>query len=389
MAVVGHRSGVQMRAVLSAAGLVALVCGCASRPTQAPARPASSLAATARPAPLSPSPSPAAAPTPTAQRLLGTALAFDQQLPGVVSFGGREASSTQVGPSGSALRWTGDQWVPLVSATTPPPRSQAMLAPDQAGGVVLLGGQAETQFTPSCVASPSAGQPNCYQLTTPIRVLSDVWTLTGAVWASVDVAGAPKDAQLMGFDPSRHAVVVTGLSLEPPQGTNGTWSFDGQAWSLLAATTPDDAGSIGFDPASGQLLAYGGRAPFDPGPDSSAASDPGYTSTWVFRTTSWVKLDPLTKPPRSDGVLTVSPDNRQLLLIDGHGGTWTWTGTDWKTFLTSNQPALDQSTRAGFYLTAATDLSRQEVVLLVTGYDSNDVTWTLHGGTWTKHDHSP
>ena len=299
---------------------------------------------------------------PTAQRLLGAALAFDQELPAVVSFGGRESSSTQVGPS--AIRLAMD-WRPmgaaLTSATSPPPRSHAMLAPDQAGGLVLLGGQAETQFTPSCIASPSAGQPNCYQLTTPVRVLSDVWTLTGAGWASVDVAGAPKDAQLMAFDPSRHAVVVTGLSLEPPQGTNGTWTFDGHAWSLLSATTPDDAGSVGYDPASGQLLAYGGRAPFDPGPDSSAASDPGYSSTWVFRTTGWVKLDPLTKPPLAPGALTPSPDDRQLLLIDGRGETWTWTGTDWKTFPTSNQPALDQSTRAGFYLTAATDLSRQEV----------------------------
>ena len=377
MAAVGHRSCVQMRALVSAAGLVVLTCGCASHPTRSPARPTSS------------SPAPALAAVPTAQRLLGAALAFDQQLPGVVAFGGRESSSTQVGPSGSALRWTGDQWAPLTSATSPPPRSYAMLAADQAGGLVLLGGQAETQFTPSCVASPSAGQPNCSQLVTPVRVLSDVWTLTGAGWASVDAAGTPKDAQLMAFDPSRHAVVVTGLSLNPPQGTNGTWTFDGHSWSLLSATTPDDAGSIGFDPASGQLLAYGGRAPFDPGPDSSAASDPGYSSTWVFRTSGWVKLDPLTKPPLSPGVLTVSPDNRQLLLIDEHGETWTWTGTDWKTFPTSNQPALNTSTRAGIDLTAATDLSREEVVLLVTGYDSNDVTWTLRGGAWTKHDHTP
>src|SRR5450631_2380804 len=159
MGVVGHRSGVQTRAVLGAAGLVVLVgaCGWPSTPSQVPS-----------------SPPPAAVATPTAQGLLGTALAFDQQLPGVVAFGGREASRTQVGPSSSAWRWTGDQWAPLTAATSPPPRSQAMLAAEQSGGLVLLGGQAETQFTPSCVASPSAGQPNCSELVTPVRTLSDV-----------------------------------------------------------------------------------------------------------------------------------------------------------------------------------------------------------------------
>ena len=265
-----------------------------------------------------------------------------------------------------------------------------MLAPDQAGGLVLLGGQAETQFTPSCVASPSAGQPNCSQLVTPVRTLSDVWTLTGSEWALVNAVGAPKDAGLMTFDPLRHAVVATGLSLEPPQGANGTWTFDGRSWSLLSATAPDDAASLGYDPASGQLLAYGGRSPFNPGPHSSQPVDEGYTSTWAFTATGWVKLAPIIEPPNSPGTLTLTPDGRQLLLIAGHGETWTWAGTYWKVFPTANPPVLDQSsTGSGVYLTAATDLSRQEVVLVGTGYDSNDVTWTLHGGVWTKHDHTP
>jgi|SRR5450755_3668226 len=117
MGVVGHRSGVQTRAVLGAAGLVVLVgaCGWPSTPSQVPS-----------------SPPPAAVATPTAQGLLGTALAFDQQLPGVVAFGGREASRTQVGPSSSAWRWTGDQWAPLTSATsvTSPPDAERRAADD-------------------------------------------------------------------------------------------------------------------------------------------------------------------------------------------------------------------------------------------------------------------
>jgi hypothetical protein len=220
--------------------------------------------------------------------------------------------------------------------------------------------------------------------------LSDTWEFTGGVWRQLAAdGGIPQQGELIASDPALDAVVLVGQSLAyTASSVPGTWKWTSQGWSQISATTPTGTQSLGYDPLSHRLLAYGGQAPFTP-ERGLGQSSTGYSRTWAFDGSQWQELHPVTTPDRAPGTLTASPDGRLLMLINTSGQTWTWTGQDWQRYPTHGGPAADHSPWNDTTLSAATSPSRDQIVLLATGSSTNDQTWTLHGNEWTNQPATP
>jgi hypothetical protein len=321
--------------------------------------------------------------------LLAAGIALDAETGDVVAFGGQQRTGRQVGPSSAMWRWSGDRWEPVAGAAAPAARSGALLAPDpHTHGVLLVGGSTQTITEPAC---PSSSDPEqgCTGTVSPVRTLSDSWEFTGGVWRQLAAEGGiPQYGRLMASDPALDTVVLVGVS-HANTPVPGTWEWAGHGWSELSVTAPTGADSLGYDPVSHLLIAYGEQEPVQPGPGMGAPATSGYSRTWAFAGTSWYELHPLTAPDRADGTLTASPDGHRLMLINTRGQAWTWTGQDWQPYLTRGGPATGNSPWQGTTLSAATCPSRHEIVLLATGGNTNDQTWTLHGDEWTLHPGTP
>jgi hypothetical protein len=333
----------------------------------------------------------ARAPAPTAQRLLGAGVAFDPGSGGVIAFGGQQRVGRYASPSRAMWRWAGDRWEPVAVTDAPPARSAALMAADPRTHTLLLfGGQAQTTTAPSCPSPAGRGQ-TCTGAASPVRVLSDTWVFTGGAWRQAGPGrGAPQLGQLLADDPALHAVVLTGQSpAQATEGGPGTWQWTGRRWRPLSATGPDGADSLGYDPISRRLLAYGGQQPFTPGPDMGAAASAGYSRTWAFNGTAWVELNPPQTPGQVPGVLAMSPGQHRLLLITTLSQVWAWTGRTWQPYRASGGPAASHPPWTGATVSAATDTRRHQIVLLVTSPGSSDQTWTLSGHTWTYHPATP
>lgn len=326
-------------------------------------------------------------------RMAGAVLAFDAELGTVVAVGG------PVRPGQETLdtwTWDGRHWEPASVHGAPPARTAPLLAANPAtGGVLLVGGQtggtSRTSCAPTPTSRPVGGRPAlCTGVAVPVHPLSDVWSLHGRTWQQLAPTGTvPQQGRLLAAAPSLNTVALVGRTRAlTPSATDGTWRWTGHDWALVTATTPQTADSMAADPATGVLLAYGGQAPFTPGPGMGGAGTAGYSRTWQLTGNGWEQLHPATVPDRAPGVLTVTPDGAHLLLITTTGHAWTWTDNSWHPYPTTNASGSAPSW-SGEQLTAATNPGSRQVVLLAWGGASGDTTWTLTGHRWQQQPDTP
>jgi hypothetical protein len=162
-------------------------------------------------------------------------------------------------------------------------------------------------------------------------------------------------------------------------------SSTGPAWTdLTPATSPSarEAALSAFDPATGQLVLYGGATYFFSPGKVSVDND-----TWTFDGTTWSRHVTSVSPGPQDhergARLAYDPASKQLVLL-GNGGTWTWNGSQWTAQRPSQVPSL-------FGPCMATDIAAGELVLYGlhavatnTGPDLSWQTWTWRGGNWVQ-----
>jgi hypothetical protein len=164
----------------------------------------------------------------------------------------------------------------------------------------------------------------------------------------------------------------------------------GPVWTKLTpAVSPSarDASLSAFDPATGQLVFYGGAGGFFPG---KLAVD---NDTWTFDGASWSRHVTSVKPGEQDrlsgGRMAYDPASSQLVLLgEGDGdaaGTWTWNGSQWTVQRPAQLPVLFEGG------CMATDSAAGELVLFglhETGTRFDPVltwqTWTWRGGNWVQ-----
>jgi hypothetical protein len=163
--------------------------------------------------------------------------------------------------------------------------------------------------------------------------------------------------------------LTTSVSRAAADTPTPTWT---QQFPWTTPTARGDA-SIAYDPATGQLVLFGGNE-----------NGSWFSDTWTWDGSDWTKLSPATSPPACQSCsMAYDPATGQLVLFSsGSGGaeTWTWDGSDW----TEQSPSTSPLARA--YASMAYDPGTGQLVLFGgenSGDDLSD-TWTWDGADWTE-----
>jgi hypothetical protein len=238
-------------------------------------------------------------------------------------------------------------------------------------------------------------------------------------WSQLSPPSSPSARQqaTLVFDPASAQFLLFGGAASGGE-LNDTWSWSGSGWSQV-----DDSGDAGctsactqspppralaasaYDPASGQLVVFGGLTN---GPSNNVLDD-----TWAWSSASWAQLDDgadpgcttsctQSPPARESGALSFDPNTGQLLLFGGLSAsgaalndTWAWNGSTWSQIADSGDAGCTTgctaSPPARSGAAADFDLSTGQLVLLgglsASAAALND-TWALSSSGWSQIDDS-
>ncbi len=215
----------------------------------------------------------------------------------------------------------------------------------------------------------------------------------------------PRAADPVVYDEATAQVMLFGGLGAGFTSLNDTWSWNGTAWTQVAdsgdagcTTTctagppPRAASSMAYDPASKQLILFGG----DPG------SGPFLNDTWDWNGTAWTQVadsgdagctTTCTGSPsgRSGAAIAYDPAIGKLVLFGGLGpsnDTWTWDGTSWTQVADSGDPGCTNTCTASPPETIsgslAYDVPANQLILFGGGEYNSNATWNFDGTTWTQ-----
>jgi len=188
-------------------------------------------------------------------------------------------------------------------------------------------------------------------------------------------------------DPATGQVVLFGgdqayRTSGPDDVIGSTWTWDGTTWTRqqpATAPSPRTGAAMVYDPATSQLLLFGGsRHPFTQG---------GFLAdTWAWDGTTWTRLHPAASPPaRHNADMIYDAASGAVILFGGYDGhylndTWAWTGTTW----TELRPAANAGRRAYGALTY--DQALRRLVMFGGSNATRDLAtlWEWNGTTWQQ-----
>ena len=214
----------------------------------------------------------------------------------------------------------------------------------------------------------------------PVRY-SDTWTFSSAVgWSQLSPATAPSPRQGAGiaYDPTTGTVVLFGGRAGNSVYLNDTWTWDGVTWTrqfppISPRGCEFDTQGMAFDRATENIVMFmGGNC------------SPSLAETWVWngRAKTWTQRFPPTSPPPSDATIAYDEANRNVVLFGGNmNETWTWNGIAW-----SQQFPVTSPPPRGLPAMAY-DPSIGSLVMFGGSQAPpsafND-TWTWNGSAWTQ-----
>ncbi len=219
----------------------------------------------------------------------------------------------------------------------------------------------------------------------PGTIFADTWTRTGTTWTLHHPTRSPsaRTGASMVFDPATKQLLLFGGSATTGTGfSNQTWTWNGSNWTQLhPATSPPgrEDQQMAYDAATKTVILFSGF------------HGTGYwDDTWSWNGTTWTRLSPATPPSGRDSAAFVyDPATSQIILFGGFhgtgfapGDTWAWTGTTWTQLSPAHSPGIDVVARQAAYDTASNQL-------LLFGGDAGHNTflntiWTWTGTDWTK-----
>jgi hypothetical protein len=245
--------------------------------------------------------------------------------------------------------WDGSQWILQTPLHSPAARIGESLAYDAGTQqLILFGGQ--TVYTGICLT--------CFS-----DVQNDTWDWTGSDWVQLSPVGGnlpqPRTGAQLAYDPATDQLLLFGGLLPEDaacQFLHDTWMWIGTAWIQLSPTSVPLArtyGGFAYDPATGQMLLAGGQ-----GCGENFGLD---TASWNGH--DWVGLSPATTPKDGNGTgysgvqMVYDPDTQQMLFWGGvnnqntNTDTWNWDGTTFSAIgsvpdriTDSNEAAYDAQT---------------------------------------------
>jgi Galactose oxidase, central domain len=263
-------------------------------------------------------------------------------------------------------------------------------------GVLPSAAQAGSAQVPDWTRQPTAIHPSgrfgaamAYDAATGTVVMfgggqkSDgTWTWDGSAWTRQHLATSPPQglsAPSMVYDAATGTVVLFGGRTLTGVSYGGTWTWDGSAWTRQhPATSPPArfAAVMAYDAATGNVVLFGGCCQ----PGGGSLGD-----TWVWNGTTWTRQHPATRPPARDAaVMAYDRATGNVVLFGGCcflDDTWTWDGTTW----TQQHPATSPAFRE--YAAMAYDPATGNMVMFggTKGGATKVVngTWVWNGTTWT------
>jgi hypothetical protein len=297
---------------------------------------------------------------------LTASMAYDPATGQLVLFGGVDRLAP---PSflSTTWDWSGSTWTKLSPTTSPAARSAASMAYDPATGQLVLFGGADRLTT---------------RPTTP-SALSTTWDWNGTTWTRLSPAASPPglaDASMV-YDLATRQLILFGGQVGTGGTVSTTWTWNGTTWTELSPPTSPPArlaASMAYDPATGQLVLFGGT--------NDVVASNALSTTWTWNGTTWTELSPPTSPPaRLAASIAYDPATRQLVLFGGQVGTggivsttWTWNGTTWTELSPPTSPA------ARLAASMADDPAAGQLVLfggLTVPSSVLSTTWVLHHST--------
>lgn len=279
----------------------------------------------------------------------------------------------RLGPRGTALgahTWTfgvpngvTGNWVEQSPSQSPPARSGAGVAYDEARGeIVVFGGDDVSNLD-----------------------LGDTWVWDDGNWTSRNPANkpSPRANPAMAWDPARGEVVLFGggAGQANPTALADTWVWDGQNWHQKSPSTVPPARSgaaMRFDYRLGKVVMFGGYV-------NQARLD----DTWVWDGSNWTQLSPSEAPSARNGMgLTWDERSAGLVMFGGleqsgvrQSDTWLFSGSDWSPVNPASSPLGRNGHHFEFNPAAGNALLFGGIVL--GGFFAND-TWIWDGQGWTE-----
>ena len=219
----------------------------------------------------------------------------------------------------------------------------------------------------------------------PGTIFNDTWTRTGTTWTLRNPTRHPsaRTGASMVFDPATSQLLLFGGSATTGTGfSNQTWTWNGSNWTQLhPATSPPgrEDQQMAYDAATQTVILFAGF------------HGTGYwDDTWSWNGTTWTQLSPTTSPAGRDSAAFVyDPATSQMILFGGFhgsgfspGDTWIWTGTTWTQLSPAHSPGIDVFARQAAYDTASNQL-------LFFGGDAGhniflNTIWTWTGTDWMQ-----
>ena len=216
--------------------------------------------------------------------------------------------------------WDGRTWTRRMPATSPPTRSRALLAYDEARRVTILHGGVNRD------------------------PLTDTWEWDGSTWSQRHPVHAPvsEESGSLAYDRVSHRTLLF-------QSQQLTWSWDGQDWAQLRPShTPNLwSGDLVFDRT--RLILVG------------AWGNGDRTETWGWTGSDWTLLSTnrSLEPPAAPPVLDIL--HGKVVRFGGGPGddTWTWDGSTWSRERPQHSPGNNSASSLVY------DAAFGEVVALV------------------------
>ncbi len=230
-------------------------------------------------------------------------MAYDPLRARVVMFGGATYGGFELGDT---WEWDGARWTQVFPAHAPSVRRGAAMEFDpRAGKLLLFGG--------------GIGLYN--NVDHPIANYDDTWLYDGVDWVEATVAQRPyaRMDPAMAYDPVGQRMVISG-GMQGAENVlywiiGDSWAFDGTSWTVVGnGTAPTRMRhAMAFDPASQQLVQYGGIT-YNPLGGVMPLSDTwtlDAADAWVLR---GLEAGPL---PRAEERMLLDPRRGAVMM---HGG---------------------------------------------------------------------
>jgi len=266
--------------------------------------------------------------------------------------------------------------------------------------------------------TPSVHKPMCYLESLDALVMhvagEGTWHWTQSGWALQEALAQPPDRYDFSLvcDHTNQRVLLFGGRAAGYVSLNDLWAWDGQDWTLVHASDPDDAGlpaprqeaSLVHDPDSGTVVLFGGTQRL------SGSVYVDLDDTWVLNGADWTEMD-LSGPvgdPEGDGnpaarvLAGMEPDPGGIgvhlingTVHDSHTDNlrydhWNFDGTSWERVEDVEEAPRQYGQGGGATWASAMDPTMAEILML--GSENTALAtlplevWRWNGISWSTTD---